>query len=104
MGRNSLSSGHLEASFGMIKHVQDILVDSEEVGLDIAGAKAFVDEVISLGNKWTETKSFPNGDFFSEMFLKPFGEVKSKLDEISRTRKQFVRERNVIELTVIELT
>ncbi|KAJ8615015.1 hypothetical protein MRB53_004217 [Persea americana] len=41
----TLSSSHLEAGFGMIKHVQDILVDSEEVGLDIASAKAFVDEV-----------------------------------------------------------
>ena len=32
----TLSSGHLEAGFGMIKHVQDILADSGEVGLDIA--------------------------------------------------------------------
>lgn len=47
----TLSSGHLEAGFGMIKHVQDILAKSEEVGLDIASAKAFVDEVITLGNK-----------------------------------------------------
>ena len=91
----TLSSSHLEAGLGMIKHVQDILAYSEEVGLDITNAKAFVDEVIALGNKWIETKSFPNGDFFNEMFLKPSGEVKSKLDEISRTRKQFVRERNV---------
>ncbi|KAJ8649218.1 hypothetical protein MRB53_002241 [Persea americana] len=100
----TLSSGHLEAGFDMIKHVQDILADSEEVGLDITNAKAFVDEVIALGKKWTETKSFPNGDFFNEMFLKPSGEVKSELDEISRTRKQFVRERNVTELAIIELT
>eukprot|EP00268_Persea_americana_P010747 TRINITY_DN14386_c0_g1_i2.p1 TRINITY_DN14386_c0_g1~~TRINITY_DN14386_c0_g1_i2.p1 ORF type:complete len:131 (+),score=28.88 TRINITY_DN14386_c0_g1_i2:31-393(+) len=83
----TLSSGHLEAGFGMIKHVQDILTESEEVGLDIASAKAFVDEVVVLGNKWIETKSFPNSDFFNEMFLKPSGVVKSGLDEILRTRK-----------------
>ncbi|XXG53338.1 hypothetical protein AAC387_Pa03g1441 [Persea americana] len=100
----TLSSGHLEAGFGMVKHVQDILADSEEVGLDITDAKAFVDEVIALGNKWTEAKSFPNDDFFNEMFLKPSSEVKSKLNEISRTRKQLVRERNVTELAIIELT
>ena len=100
----TLSSGHLEAGFGMVKHVQDILADSKEVGLDITDAKAFVDEVIALGNKWTETKSFPNDDFFNEMFLKPSSEVKSELNEISRTRKQLVRERNVTELAIIELT
>ena len=88
----------------MIKHVQDILVESEEVGLDIASGKAFIDEVIALGDKWTETMSFPNDDFFNEMFLKPSGDVKSELDKISQTRKQFVRERNVIELAIIQLT
>ena len=54
----TLSSGHLEAGFGMVKHVQDILADSEEVGLDITDAKDFVDEVITLGNKWNETRAF----------------------------------------------
>ena len=88
----------------MIKHVQDILANSEKVGLDITNAKAFVDEVIALGNKWTETKSFPNDDFFNEMFVKPSSEIKSEVDEISRTWKQFVRERNVTELAIIELT
>ena len=83
----TLFSGHLEAGFDMIKHVQDILADSEEVGLDIASAKAFVNEVIALGSKWTKTKSFPNGDFFDKMFVKPSSEVKSEVDEISRTRK-----------------
>ncbi|XXG62824.1 hypothetical protein AAC387_Pa05g1128 [Persea americana] len=97
----TLSSGHLEASFGMVKHVQDILANSEEVGLDITDAKAFVDEVIALGNNWNETKSFPNDDFFNKMFLKPSSEVKSELNEISRTRKQLVRERNVTELAII---
>ena len=38
------------------------------------------------------------------MFLKPSGEVKSELDEIPQTRKQFVPERNVTELAIIELT
>ena len=38
------------------------------------------------------------------MFLKPSSEVKSELDEISRTWKQLVRERNVTELAIIELT
>ncbi|XXG79935.1 hypothetical protein AAC387_Pa09g0898 [Persea americana] len=83
---------------------KDILVDSEEVGLDITNAKPFVDEVIALANKWIETKSFPNDDFFNEMFLKPSGKVKYELNEISRTRKQLVRERNVTELAIIELT
>ena len=69
----------------MIKHVQEILAESEKVSLDVTSARAFVDEIIALGNKWTETNSFPNGDFFGEMFLKPSSEVKSKLDEISRT-------------------
>ncbi|XXG41994.1 hypothetical protein AAC387_Pa01g2353 [Persea americana] len=91
----TLSSGHLEAGFGMVKHVQDILADSEEVSMDITDAKAFVDEVIALGNKWTETKSFLNDDFFNEMFFKPSSEVKSDLNEISQTRKQLVQERNV---------
>ena len=53
---------------------------------------------------WSETKSFLNGDFFSEMFLKPSNEVKSELDKISWNRKQLVRERNVTELAIIELT
>ena len=88
----------------MIKHVHDILADSEEVGLDIASAKDFVDEVIALGNKWTETKTLSNGDFFNEMFVKPSRKIKYEVDEISLTRKQFVRERNVIKLAIIELT
>lgn len=100
----TLSSGHLEAGFGMVKHVQDILADSKEVGLDITDAKAFVDKVITLGNKWNETKSFPNDDFFNEMFFKLSSEVKSELNEISQTRKQLVQERNLIELAIIELT
>ena len=37
------------------------------------------------------------------MFLKLSGEVKSEVDEISRIRKQFIRERNVTELAIIEL-
>ncbi|XXG85704.1 hypothetical protein AAC387_Pa11g0738 [Persea americana] len=100
----TLSSGHLEVGFGMVKHVQDILADSGEVSLDITDAKAFVDKVITVGNRETETKSFPNDDFFNEMFLKPSSEVKSELNEISRTRKQLVQERNGTELAVIELT
>ena len=72
--------------------------------MHITVAKAFVDEVITLGNKWNETKSFANDDFFNEMFLKPSSKVKSELDEISRTRKQLVREMNVIELAILELT
>ena len=38
------------------------------------------------------------------MFLKPSSEVKSEVDEILRTQTQFVRERNVTELAIIELT
>ncbi|XXG62736.1 hypothetical protein AAC387_Pa05g1049 [Persea americana] len=82
---------------------EDILSDSEEVGLDITNAKAFVDEVIALGNKWNETKNFLNGDFFNEMFLKPSSEVKFEMDKISRTWKQLVQERNVTELAIFEL-
>ena len=88
----------------MIKHVQEILAKSEKVGLDVTGAGAFVNKIIALGNKWSKTESFPNGDFCREMFLKPSSEVKYELNEISRTIKQFVRERNVIELAIIELT
>ncbi|XXG62725.1 hypothetical protein AAC387_Pa05g1038 [Persea americana] len=100
----TLSSSHFEVGFGMINHVQYILAESEEVSSDVASAEGFVDEVIALGNKWTETKSFPNGDFFNEMFVKPSSEVKSEVDEILRTQNQFVRERNVTELAIIELT
>ena len=38
------------------------------------------------------------------MFVKPSSEVKSEVDEISQTGKQFVLERNVTELAIIELT
>ncbi|KAJ8649241.1 hypothetical protein MRB53_002264 [Persea americana] len=73
----------------MVKHVQDILADSEKGGLDITDAKAFVDEVITLGNKWTETKSFPNDDFFNEMFLKPSSEDQHHLDrEVTEARQR----------------
>ncbi|XXG82676.1 hypothetical protein AAC387_Pa10g0576 [Persea americana] len=72
----------------MVKHVQDILADSKEVGLEIMNAKAFIDEVIALGNKWNETKSFPNGDFFNEMFLKPSSEDQHRLDrEVTKARQ-----------------
>jgi hypothetical protein len=83
----TLSSGHLEAGFGMVKHVRDILADSAEVGLDITNAKAFIDGVIALGDKWSKTKNSPSGDFFNEMFLKPSSEVKSEVNEILRARK-----------------
>ena len=36
--------------------------------------------------------------------MKSSSKVKSELDEISRTWKHFVRERNVTELAIIELT
>ena len=36
--------------------------------------------------------------------MKPSSEVKSDLNEISRTRKQLVRKRNVTKLAIIELT
>ena len=38
------------------------------------------------------------------MFVKPSSKVKYEVDEILRTRKQFVRERNVTELAIFELT
>ena len=60
----TLSSGHLDARFGMIKHVQEILFESEDVGLDVTGARAFVDDIFALGNKWTETENFTDDDFF----------------------------------------
>ncbi|KAJ8620219.1 hypothetical protein MRB53_028748 [Persea americana] len=61
-------------------------------------------ETLSSGHLETETKSFPNDDFFNETFLKPSSEVKSELNEILRTRKQLIRERNVTELAIIEPT
>ena len=84
----TLSFDHLDARFGMIKHVQENLTESEEIGLDVTGARAFVDEIIALGNKWPEIKSFSNFDFFREMFLKPSTKAKSAMDE--QTKKQFV--------------
>ena len=77
----------------MIKHVYEILAKSEEVGLNVTSARDFVDE----------TKSFPNGDFFKEMFPKSSTKATSTMDEISRTGRQFVRERNITELAIIEL-
>ena len=53
VGIETLSSGHLEAGFGMIKHVQKRLAESEKVGLEVTSARDFVDEIIVLGNKWT---------------------------------------------------
>ena len=37
------------------------------------------------------------------MFLKPSTKAKSAMDEISRTKKQLVRDKNVTELAIIEL-
>lgn len=70
--------------------MQEILSKSEGVGLDVIGAGVFVDDIISPGNKWTETKNFTNDDFFREMFLKPSTKAKSAIDEISQTKKQLV--------------
>ena len=100
----TLSSGHLEAGFGMIKHVRDILADSAEVGLDITGAEAFVDRVITLGDKWSKTKNFPSDAFFNEMFLKPMTEIEFEIKEISQTRKQLVREKNRAEMAIGNLS
>ena len=47
----TLLFGHLEAGFSMIQHVQEILVDTEEFGLDVTGARAIVDRIIALGDK-----------------------------------------------------
>lgn len=99
----TLSSGHLETGFGMIKHVHDILADSKEVGLDIARAKDFVDGVIALRNKWNETKSFPDDDFFDETFMKQSSKVKAEMTEVTKARRQVVREKNVTELAIIGL-
>ncbi|WP_193450560.1 hypothetical protein, partial [Streptomyces plicatus] len=44
----TLHSGHLDARFGMIPHVKEILTDTEEVGLDVTGARAIVDRIIVL--------------------------------------------------------
>ena len=54
----TLSSGHLDAGFGMIRHVQEILAESEEGGLDVTGAKAFVDEIIALGQQVVRDQEF----------------------------------------------
>lgn len=67
-----------------------MLSGSEEVGLNVIGAKAFVDDIIALGSKWIETENFTDDDFFGEMFLKPPTKDKSTMDEITWTKKQFV--------------
>ena len=38
----TLLSWHLEARFSMIQHVQEILADTEEFGLDVTGARAML--------------------------------------------------------------
>ena len=86
----TISSSHLDDGFGMIKYVQEMLSGSEEVGLNVTGAKAFVDDIIALGSKWIETENFTDDDFFGEMFLKPPTKDKSTMDEITWTKKQFV--------------
>ena len=53
----TLSSDHLNAGFGMIKHVQKILSKSEGVSLDVTGTRVFVDDIIALGSKWIETEN-----------------------------------------------
>ncbi|MDL1135137.1 hypothetical protein PS057_17220 [Yersinia pestis] len=100
----TLFSGHLEVGFGMIQHVQEILSDAEEAGLDVTGARAIVDRIIALGDKWFETVSLADDQFFKEMFLDPADKAKSDLDEATESRKVAVRKRNREELTIIGLT
>ena len=66
--------------------MQKIPSESERVGLDVTGARVFVDDIIALGSKWTETENFTDDDFFGEMFLKPSTKAKSAMDEISQTK------------------
>ena len=41
----------------MIKHVQEILAESENVSLNVVSARDFVDEIIALGNKCNAPRS-----------------------------------------------
>ncbi|WP_274923098.1 hypothetical protein [Streptomyces clavifer] len=99
----TLHSGHLDAGFGMIPHVKEILADTEEVGLDVTSARAIVDRIIALGDKWFETKDFPDDRFFKEMFLDPAMRAESGVDEATHSRKQVVRKRNLEELAIRRL-
>ncbi|MDL1135877.1 hypothetical protein PS057_21300, partial [Yersinia pestis] len=100
----TLFSGHLEAGFSMIQHVREILGDAEEAGLDVTDARAIVNRIIELGDKWFETMGFPDDQFFKEMFLDPADKAQSDLDEATESKKQAVRERNLEEITIIRLT
>ena len=100
----TLLSGHLEVGLGMIPNIQETLHDAErEVGLDVTGARAIVDRIIALGDKWFETMSLPDDQFFKEMFLDPAEKAKSDVDEAAQSRKQAVREKNREELAIIGL-
>ena len=83
----TLLSGHLDVGFSMIQHVQEILGDAEEAGLDVTGARAIVDRIIALGDKWFETMGLADDQFFKEMFLDPADKAKSYLDEATQRRK-----------------
>lgn len=81
-----------------------MLSGSEATGPDVTGAKVFVDDIIALGSKWNETENFTIDDFFRKMFMKTSTQTKSAMDEITWTKKQFVRDRNLTELGIIELS
>lgn len=76
---------------------------SEEDGLGVTVTRAFTEDIITLGSKLMETDNFPACDFFREMFLKPSTKAKFVADDISLTRRQLVRDRNLTELDIVEL-
>ena len=76
---------------------------SEEDGLGVTGTKAFTEDIITLGRKLMETDHFPTSNFFREMFMKPSTKAKSVVDDISWTKRQLVRDRNLTDLDIIEL-
>lgn len=87
----------------MIKHMQEILSMSEEAGLGVTGTGAFTEDKITLGSKLMETDHFLASNFFREMFMKPSTKAKSVVDDISWTKRQLVRDRNLTDLDIIEL-
>ena len=100
----TLLSGHLDVARSKIPHVKEILKDAEEdIGLDVTDARAIVDRIIALGDRWFETTNYPDDQFFQEMFLNPAEKAQSELKETSQGRKQLVRERNRAELDIIRL-
>lgn len=76
---------------------------SEEASLDVEGARAFVNDIIALSSKWSEIDNFLPSYFLRKMLVKPSTKATFAVDDISWTKNQLVCERNLAEMTLIEL-